>query len=109
LQVIELAVRSGINLIDTAPWYGHGKSETVLGKGLANIPRSSYYLTTKVGRYLPDPTEMFDFRAERVIRSVDESLQRLGLDYVDVIQVELSLSLYGDNRNNSINVEIKFS
>ncbi|XP_045167400.1 uncharacterized protein LOC123530713 [Mercenaria mercenaria] len=87
LQVLELAVRSGINLIDTAPWYGHGKSETVLGKGLANIPRSSYYLTTKVGRYLPNPSEMFDFRAERVIRSVDESLQRLGLEYVDVIQV----------------------
>lgn len=87
LQVLDLAVRSGINLIDTAPWYGHGKSETVLGKGLANIPRSAYYLTTKVGRYLPDPMEMFDFRAERVIRSVDESLQRLGLNYVDVIQV----------------------
>lgn len=85
--MLELAVRSGINLIDTAPWYGHGKSESVLGKGLANIPRASYYLTTKVGRYLPDPAEMFDFRAEKVIRSVDESLQRLGLDYVDVIQV----------------------
>jgi aryl-alcohol dehydrogenase-like predicted oxidoreductase len=36
--------------VDTAPWYGHGKSETVLGKGLEGVPRSAYYLTTKVGR-----------------------------------------------------------
>ncbi|KAL4222889.1 hypothetical protein ACF0H5_018929 [Mactra antiquata] len=86
-KVLELAIKSGVNLIDTAPWYGHGKSETVLGQGLKEIPRSSYYITTKVGRYLPNVTEMFDFRAERVIRSVDESLQRLGLEYVDVIQV----------------------
>ena len=59
-------------------------------QGLANIPRECYYLTTKVGRYLPEPTEMFDFRAERVIRSVDESLERLGLTYIDVIQVVIS-------------------
>lgn len=41
---------TGINLIDTAPWYGHGKSETILGKALEGIPRNAYYLTTKVGR-----------------------------------------------------------
>lgn len=86
-DVLQLAIKSGVNLIDVAPWYGHGKAEKVLGKGLQNIPRQSYYLTTKVGRYLPDPAEMFDFRAERVIRSVDESLERLGLTYIDVIQV----------------------
>ena len=40
-----------------------------------------------MGRYLPEVSEMFDFRAERVIRSVDESLERLGLTYIDVIQV----------------------
>ena len=66
-------------------YYTHA-SVTIL-QGLQNIPRQSYYLTTKVGRYLPDPAEMFDFRAERVIRSVDESLERLGLTYIDVIQV----------------------
>ncbi len=38
-------------MIDTAPWYGHGKSETVLGKALEGVPRSAYYLNTKVGRY----------------------------------------------------------
>ncbi|KAK7499394.1 hypothetical protein BaRGS_00009369 [Batillaria attramentaria] len=87
IQVVHEAVKNGINYIDTAPWYGHGKSETVLGKALQGIPRSSYYLATKVGRYLPDPAQMFDFSAERTLRSVDESLARLGLDYVDIIQI----------------------
>ncbi|XP_064613960.1 uncharacterized protein LOC135477698 isoform X1 [Liolophura sinensis] len=87
LRVVEHAVKSGINYIDTAPWYGHGKSESVLGKALQNIPRETYYLSTKVCRYLPETAKMFDFSAERTIRSVDESLQRLGLEYVDVIQV----------------------
>lgn len=44
-------------------------------------------MATKVGRYKPEVDEMFDFSAERTLRSVDESLQRLGLDYVDIIQV----------------------
>ncbi|XP_070566923.1 uncharacterized protein [Ptychodera flava] len=87
IQVVHHAVKSGINYIDTAPWYGHGKSETVLGKALAGIPRQSYYIATKVCRYKANPEEMFDFSAERTIQSVDESLQRLGLDYVDIIQV----------------------
>ncbi|XP_052248000.1 uncharacterized protein LOC127856053 isoform X2 [Dreissena polymorpha] len=87
LAVLDLAVRSGVNLIDSAPWYGHGKAETILGRGLQKISRSAYYLATKVGRYQPEVDKMFDFRAERVIASVDESLNRLGLDYVDVIQV----------------------
>ncbi|KAK7109310.1 uncharacterized protein [Littorina saxatilis] len=87
LQVVTEAVKSGINYIDTAPWYGHGKSETVLGKALKDIPRSTYYISTKVGRYLPDADKMFDFSAERTLRSVDESLARLGLDCIDIIQV----------------------
>ncbi|XP_063419798.1 uncharacterized protein LOC134704946 isoform X1 [Mytilus trossulus] len=86
-KVVEFVLKSGINYIDTAPWYGHGKSETVLGKALSSIPRQSYYLATKVGRYQPEVENMFDFRAERVIQSVDESLQRLGLEYIDIIQV----------------------
>ncbi|XP_069110494.1 uncharacterized protein [Argopecten irradians] len=86
-QVVKYLIRNGINYIDVAPWYGHGKGETVLGEGLQGVPREAYYVTTKVGRYFPEPERMFDFRAERTIQSVDESLQRLGLEYVDVIQV----------------------
>ncbi|KAK3589019.1 hypothetical protein CHS0354_007964 [Potamilus streckersoni] len=87
IEVVKYAVKSGINYIDTAPWYGHGKAETLLGKVLPELPRETYYLATKVGRYLPQAEQMFDFRAERVISSVDESLQRMGQEYVDVIQV----------------------
>ncbi|KAK3746984.1 hypothetical protein QZH41_011936, partial [Actinostola sp. cb2023] len=54
---------------------------------LQGIPRNSYILTTKVGRYLPEIDKQFDFSAERVTKSVDESLERLGVDYIDIIQV----------------------
>ncbi|CAL1538881.1 unnamed protein product [Lymnaea stagnalis] len=87
VEIVKEAVQSGINYIDTAPWYGQGKSESVLGKVLPTLPRSSYYLSTKVGRYEKEVTKMFDFSAERTLKSIDESLQRLNLDYVDVIQI----------------------
>ncbi|KAK3784892.1 hypothetical protein RRG08_056847 [Elysia crispata] len=87
MDVVKTCLQEGINYIDTAPWYGQGKSETVLGKVLPTVPRSSFYISTKVGRYELDPLKMFDFSAERTLKSVDESLQRLGLDYVDVIQI----------------------
>ena len=87
IEVVRHALRSGINLIDTAPWYGHGKSETVLGKALAGVPRRAYYLNTKVGRYEPQVDQMFDFTGPRVTRSVDESLARLGCGYIDSVQV----------------------
>uniref|UniRef100_H2ZLA0 NADP-dependent oxidoreductase domain-containing protein n=1 Tax=Ciona savignyi TaxID=51511 RepID=H2ZLA0_CIOSA len=54
---------------------------------LPKLPRQAYYLNTKVGRYEKEYSKMFDFSAERVIRSVDESLQRLGAEYIDVIQI----------------------
>jgi aryl-alcohol dehydrogenase-like predicted oxidoreductase len=79
--------RTGINLIDTAPWYGFEKSERILGEALQGVPREAYYLATKVGRYKPDHLEMFDFRGERVLASIDESLARLRLDYIDIIQI----------------------
>jgi aryl-alcohol dehydrogenase-like predicted oxidoreductase len=55
----------------------------VLGRGLAKLPRDEIVVATKVGRYGPDD---FDFSAERVTRSVHESLQRLQIQYVDLIQ-----------------------
>lgn len=59
-------------------------SEKVLGKALkaVNMPRSEYVVSTKCGRY----KEGFDFSAERVTKSIDESLARLQLDYVDILQ-----------------------
>jgi L-galactose dehydrogenase len=82
IRSVHKAVDLGINFIDTAPYYGTTLSETVLGKALKDIPRERYYLSTKIGRYgLSD----FDFSAERVARSVDESLTRLRLSHIDLI------------------------
>ena len=65
------------------PFYGYTKAEQVLGKALKGIPRDRYYLATKVGRY--GDAEL-DFSAARSIQSLDESLRRMGVDYVDIIQ-----------------------
>ena len=83
IRTVHLAIDLGVRLIDVAPFYGGTRAETVLGKALRGIPRDRYVLATKVGRY---GDEEFDFSAERVQRSVDESLARLGVDYVDLIQ-----------------------
>lgn len=87
IKSVQLAIQKGINYIDTAPWYGNGRSEALLGKALADVPREAYYIATKVGRYKPDIEHMFDFSAEKALSSVEESLKLLGLKYVDVIQV----------------------
>ncbi|XP_037075985.1 L-galactose dehydrogenase-like [Pollicipes pollicipes] len=87
LRTVDLALRSGVNLIDTSPWYGQGKSEEFLGEALRDVPREAYYLATKVGRYDLDYAGMFDFSAARVRRSVELSLRRLRLQHVDLLQV----------------------
>ncbi|EDV30247.1 uncharacterized protein Dana_GF23185 [Drosophila ananassae] len=87
IKTVHEALKSGINYIDTAPWYGHGRSEEVLGQALKDIPRESYYIATKVCRYEPEYEKMFDFSAKKTRESVEKSLRRLGLDYVDVIQI----------------------
>lgn len=86
-RVVKYAVEKGVNYFDTAYWYGQGKSETFLGKALKGIPRSSFYIGTKVGRYERDTPNMFDFTSSKVTRSAEESLERLQLSYVDLLQV----------------------
>ena len=86
IRTVHVALDHGINLIDTAPYYGLTKAETVLGKALREIPREKYYLATKVGRYGYQEKD-FDFSAARVTASIDESLARLHVDHVDFIQV----------------------
>ncbi|CEK16388.1 predicted oxidoreductase, aryl-alcohol dehydrogenase like protein [Chthonomonas calidirosea] len=83
VRTVHAALDSGINYFDVAPYYGRTRAESVLGRALRTIPRESYILATKVGRYDRD---QFDFSADRVTRSVEESLQRLGVETVDVIQ-----------------------
>ncbi len=86
IRAVHVAIDHGINLIDTAPFYGLTKAETVLGRALREIPREKYLLATKVARY-GFKQEDFDFSAKRVTRSVDESLARLGVNHIDFIQV----------------------
>lgn len=82
IRAVHTALDLGINFIDVSPYYGETRAETVLGQALQGIPRDKYFLCTKLGRYgLND----FDFSAERVARSIDESLARLRLEYVDIL------------------------
>jgi D-threo-aldose 1-dehydrogenase len=103
---VDSAWEVGIRLFDTAPHYGLGLSERRLGSALAGRPRDEFILSTKVGRLLrPNPrrtgsdltlggfdvpdelTRAWDLTADGVRRSVDESLDRLGLDRVDVVYI----------------------
>lgn len=87
IKGIRHALDYGINYIDTAPWYGQGVSERFLGKALSGIERSKYFIGTKVGRYERDTPSMFDFSGPKVVKSVEDSLRRLNLECVDVLQV----------------------
>ena len=79
---VRVAIERGMNFIDTSPYYGRGMSEVLLGQVLPDIPRDSYYLGTKLGRYAP---QHFDFSARRVEESVDISLERMRQDHLDIV------------------------
>ena len=87
IQAVFTAVENGINFIDVSPYYGHLKAETVLGKALKDIHRDKYYLSTKVGRYGKDGKNIWDYSAKRATESVYESMERLNIDYIDLINV----------------------
>ncbi len=98
---IEAAWEAGVRFFDTAPLYGHGLSERRAGAVLSSKPRSSYTLSTKVGRRLRasssaprdiwgedlDNAVYWDFSGEGAVRSLEESLDRLGLDRVDLLHI----------------------
>ena len=87
IEAVHTAVDNGINFIDVSPYYGHLKAEIVLGKALKEIPRDKFYLSTKVGRYGKDGKNYWDYSAERVTASVYESMERLNIDFIDLINV----------------------
>jgi len=82
LKSVRVALDCGLNFIDTSPFYGRGMSEVLLGIALRDVPRNSYTLCTKIGRY---DLAHFDFSAKRVAESVDVSLHRLGTDHLDIV------------------------
>ena len=85
VSVVERAFDKGINYFDTAPLYGKGRSEEVLGHALKGVTEP-YYLATKVG-YYPEP---FDYTRDAVMRGFEASLKRLQRDHVDLIQIHES-------------------
>ena len=95
IRAVHTAVDNGINFIDVSPYYGHLKAEMVLGKALKEIPREKYYLSTKVGRYGKDGVNTWDYSAKRVTDSVYESMERLNVDYIDLINVH-DIEFQGD-------------
>jgi D-threo-aldose 1-dehydrogenase len=111
LQVITRAWDEGVRHFDTAPLYGFGNAETRLGKALHDKPREDFVLASKVGRLLradapPEPGQnfrgtpsvnpVFDFSYDGVMRSVDESLQRLQLDRIDILHIHDPDNHYDD-------------
>lgn len=97
VEAIERAWNLGIRFFDTAPYYGSGLAETRLGMALQGKPRSEFVVSTKVGRRLqpgrsnwygaPPLQSYFDFSYDGALESLEESLERLGLDHVDVVLV----------------------
>ncbi|MDB5101856.1 MAG: hypothetical protein JWM80_6277 [Cyanobacteria bacterium RYN_339] len=84
IRAVHRALELGITYFDTAPFYGLGRSETVLGQALAGVPRERYLVGSKVGRW---GEAAFDFAAPRVVAGLEASLERLGLDRLDLVVV----------------------
>jgi L-galactose dehydrogenase len=87
INAVHAAIDHGINFIDVAPYYGFTKAEIVLGKALKEINRGSYFLSTKVGRYGNNGIKSWDYSASRAAKSIDESLSRLNIEFIDLINV----------------------
>jgi aryl-alcohol dehydrogenase-like predicted oxidoreductase len=82
VESVHAALDCGLNFVDTSPFYGRGMSEVLLGIALRGVPRDSFTLCTKLGRY---DLAHFDFSARRVAESIDISLHRLGTSHLDVV------------------------
>ena len=98
IESVFSALDGGMNLIDVSPYYGHYNAETVLGRALRQIPRDRYILSTKVGRYGKDGVNTWDYSGKRAQESVYESMERLGVEHIDLIHVhdiEFQASLPG--------------
>jgi aryl-alcohol dehydrogenase-like predicted oxidoreductase len=88
ITTIHVAVERGVNLIDTAPAYGFGRSEEIVGRAIAEGQlRSRVVIATKVGLEWEDGKVFRNASRDRILREVADSLRRLRTDYIDVYQV----------------------
>jgi D-threo-aldose 1-dehydrogenase len=99
MKALEASWNAGVHYFDVSPWYGLGLAERRYGMFLHKQPRDSYVLSTKVGKLLKASAHnnskdlfpygnspnnvVFDYTADGVRRSLEDSLQRLGIDHID--------------------------
>ena len=84
IETLHAAYNEGIRYFDTAPYYGAGISEIYFGKFLSSVERNSFVISSKVGRIIENQEIKFDYTREGILRSLDESLERLNLDHIDI-------------------------
>ena len=119
LATVEAAWNDGIRYFDNAPFYGAGLAEIRMGEALAGRPRDDYVISTKVGRLILDEVEeagerdlgeksevfkygrpnkvVHDYSPDATLRSIEDSLKRLGTDHVEVVWVhDVAQDFYGD-------------
>lgn len=88
IEAVHVALSLGINYIDVAPAYGGTLAETILGKALKEVPRNTYFISTKVGKNTNSNaygSDTFNYSEEGIRRSLDESSKRIGVDYFDLV------------------------
>jgi D-threo-aldose 1-dehydrogenase len=116
LATVERALEAGVGYFDTAPYYGYGLSEQRLGRALAGVDRGAFVVSTKVGRLLVERAgeartdqgfvaanrfdPVFDYGYDGVMRSFEASLDRLGLDRVDILLMhDVGAATHGEERH----------
>jgi aryl-alcohol dehydrogenase-like predicted oxidoreductase len=87
IRIIHRALDAGINFIDTADVYSRGESEEIVGKALAGGRRDNVVLATKVHGTMGDDPNEFGNSRRWITREVDNSLRRLGTDWIDLYQI----------------------
>ena len=88
IRTIRAALERGINFIDTAPVYGFGRSEEIVGKALQGVPRDQVVIATKVALEWNDKGKVVrNASRQRILKEVEDSLRRLQTDYIDLYQV----------------------
>jgi aryl-alcohol dehydrogenase-like predicted oxidoreductase len=90
VRAVHAALDAGINYLDVAPAYGATRAETVLGRALREVPRTRYFLSTKVGKYTSPGAygdDTLDYSRARIRASLDESAARIGAEYFDIVHL----------------------
>lgn len=88
IETIRRALDSGVNLLDVAPVYGKGHAEKVVGEAIRGRKRDDFLIATKCGLLWDESGREYNcLRKDSILREIDDSLSRLGVDYVDIYQL----------------------